>query len=721
MLFFSIFMFVNNSFADWIWQNPLPQAQLLLGIDFNTPQSGWAVGFMGTILRSYDGGENWVVEHVDQGIHSSYRQIQFINENEGWYLYDDGQGEEGIRHTTDGGETWLSYPTDNSVQLSSFVFFDSNIGWAAGSAIYYTEDSGQTWDDVFNESDVTFLDIEWATEQKAWAVGYRTLNNQQSGVIFFTNDGAETWELQAEFSQARKFNQLASPDSLHAWAGGENGMIARTSDGGNSWDIQQVGYDSDFIICAYFLNNQEGWAGGFNIMPVLYPLGFLYHTTDGGETWETQYAGKSSFSYIGYKEDEETVWYVGYGGAIYSSDESGENWQLHTPGTRNWLWDADFVNSQTGWVIGDVATVFATTDGGETWEQQMYNEPDSADYWWNGARIDFLDENYGWVGGDEQLAFTTNGGVTWEIIPFENYGYRLLHFFDETTGIATRKNYDTYETEIVRTTDGGYTWNIQCITNAMNSIHFIGDEGWLVGYDGTNPTILHTTDTGLTWEELAPPNVLYLNLQDVYFKDSLNGWIVGNLGVWRTIDGGNTWNSVPIDVTLGEAIAFSEDGQWGWITNSYGEMWYTQDAGESWEEYPYIDVNQLNEVVIADNYAWAFGGARTIVRWNQNDVSIKKEHNLINTPQRIKNYPNPFNPTTTIAFTIPKTSQVYLGIYDISGKLIKTLIDAPIEAGYHTVMWDGTDDNGSSVASGVYFYKLKSKGYEKTKKMLLLK
>ena len=86
-----------------------------------------------------------------------------------------------------------------------------------------------------------------------------------------------------------------------------------------------------------------------------------------------------------------------------------------------------------------------------------------------------------------------------------------------------------------------------------------------------------------------------------------------------------------------------------------------------------------------------------------------------------QNYPNPFNPTTTIAFTIPKNLQVYLGIYDMTGKLIKTLIDAPIEAGYHTVMWDGTDDNGRSVSSGVYFYKLKSKGYEETKKMLLLK
>ena len=112
-----------------------------------------------------------------------------------------------------------------------------------------------------------------------------------------------------------------------------------------------------------------------------------------------------------------------------------------------------------------------------------------------------------------------------------------------------------------------------------------------------------------------------------------------------------------------------------------------------------------------------------ILGWFGIDLSITDE-SIFDIPEQFllhQNYPNPFNPTTTIAFTIPKNSQVYLGIYDITGKLIKTLIDAPIEAGYHTVVWDGTDDNGRSVSSGVYFYKLKSKGYEETKKMLLLK
>ena len=86
-----------------------------------------------------------------------------------------------------------------------------------------------------------------------------------------------------------------------------------------------------------------------------------------------------------------------------------------------------------------------------------------------------------------------------------------------------------------------------------------------------------------------------------------------------------------------------------------------------------------------------------------------------------QNYPNPFNPTTMITFTIPQTSQVSLAVYDITGKLIKSLIAKPMDAGYHSVIWNGTDENGKGVASGVYFYKLKAGDFSQTRKCLLLK
>lgn len=92
-----------------------------------------------------------------------------------------------------------------------------------------------------------------------------------------------------------------------------------------------------------------------------------------------------------------------------------------------------------------------------------------------------------------------------------------------------------------------------------------------------------------------------------------------------------------------------------------------------------------------------------------------------------KNYPNPFNPSTTIRFGIPNTSkisessEVYLQIYDITGKLITTLIDGTIEPGYHSIVWDGKDKLGKSVESGIYIYKLQVDGFMETGKMTLLR
>jgi hypothetical protein len=86
-----------------------------------------------------------------------------------------------------------------------------------------------------------------------------------------------------------------------------------------------------------------------------------------------------------------------------------------------------------------------------------------------------------------------------------------------------------------------------------------------------------------------------------------------------------------------------------------------------------------------------------------------------------QNRPNPFNPTTTISFTLPERSHATLSIYNVEGKLVKTLVNDMLEMGYEQIVWDGTDLDGNSLSSGIYFYQLKAEGKKLTKKMILLK
>lgn len=85
------------------------------------------------------------------------------------------------------------------------------------------------------------------------------------------------------------------------------------------------------------------------------------------------------------------------------------------------------------------------------------------------------------------------------------------------------------------------------------------------------------------------------------------------------------------------------------------------------------------------------------------------------------NYPNPFNPKTLISFALPKTSRVSLEIYNILGQKVRTLLNENMEAGYQSVEWDGTDDGGVGVSSGVYLYKLKANEFSRVAKMTFLK
>jgi hypothetical protein len=81
-----------------------------------------------------------------------------------------------------------------------------------------------------------------------------------------------------------------------------------------------------------------------------------------------------------------------------------------------------------------------------------------------------------------------------------------------------------------------------------------------------------------------------------------------------------------------------------------------------------------------------------------------------------QNYPNPFNPTTVIEFALPVASHTSLKIFDVTGRLVATLVDESLTAGVHTVGFDA-----AKLASGVYFYKLVAADFSQTRKMVVLK
>jgi hypothetical protein len=85
------------------------------------------------------------------------------------------------------------------------------------------------------------------------------------------------------------------------------------------------------------------------------------------------------------------------------------------------------------------------------------------------------------------------------------------------------------------------------------------------------------------------------------------------------------------------------------------------------------------------------------------------------------NYPNPFNPQTTISFSLAKSEQVSIEIFNIKGQKVKTVLDQLLTDGQHEVVWDGKNQYGKSVSSGVYFYRMQTTDYQAMKKMIMIK
>ena len=118
-----------------------------------------------------------------------------------------------------------------------------------------------------------------------------------------------------------------------------------------------------------------------------------------------------------------------------------------------------------------------------------------------------------------------------------------------------------------------------------------------------------------------------------------------------------------------------------------------------------------------------FEGCDTIrVLWSVGrEEAAAMDREPSNQIELVQNFPNPFNPTTTMSFFLPEKTRAVLSIYDVEGRLVITLVDDTSDEGLREVVWDGKDANGSQVGSGVYFYRLKAGSQTLTKTMVLLK
>ena len=216
---------------------------------------------------------------------------------------------------------------------------------------------------------------------------------------------------------------------------------------------------------------------------------------------------------------------------------------------------------------------------------------------------------------------------------------------------------------------------------------------------------------------LAGQNAWASSIINCYSISSVNGsGTVG--GLVGDMDNTSTVNNSFWDIeTSGQS---SSDGGTGKTTEEMQDFTTFDDAGWDFVSETengtddHWDMDQLGTV--NDGYpilSWQDGADQDL---SVGDAAVLPQKFFLD-----QNYPNPFNPVTTLRYDLPKNSFVYIIIYDMLGREVKRLVNETQEAGYMSVIWNATNDQGNPVSAGVYLYQIQAGDFVQTKKMVLLK
>jgi len=290
----------------------------LFGVDFIDREKGWAVGKLGGVVHTDDGGKNWWAEK--SGIDVHLFDVCFADPQNGWAVGDMGS----IIHTGNGGENWNSQKSTTENILRGVAFTDRNRGWIVGDAatMLTTDNGGKEWKlhdgvkAVLTPRKKLFLpallDITFADEKRGWVVGY-------PGIILYTADGGQTWAYQ-ESGTEEVLNCVDFVDGVHGFIAGNKGIMLRTEDGGSTWVPQESGVMADLLrVVAPDLQN--AWA-------VTY--GGILHSGDGGQSWVAQESNVGHWFYSLAFPDAAHGWAVGDFGVMYHTSDAGKKWTVQT-------------------------------------------------------------------------------------------------------------------------------------------------------------------------------------------------------------------------------------------------------------------------------------------------------------------------------------------------------------------------------------------------------
>jgi photosystem II stability/assembly factor-like uncharacterized protein len=577
---------------------------------------------------------------------------------------------EGPFRSTDGGMTWTGLALGSAPDALLDIAFDSSgkVFLLGGRGLYRSSNNGQSWTNVWSGNANTLV----VTYSGHLFMGSSSASN--AGVYRSTSEGG-TWSQVNSGLSTLNVRCLAVNHANALFAGTDHGMFASSDDGAN-WNtittLKVTGAIQSIAINLY----GDLLAG----IPTSGQIGGIYRSTDAGSTWYDANSGLANIGVVSLAVDGSGKAYAAgqyYG--LWGSTDKGNSWK--ELGLSNENISAVAVDQSGQVFAGSTQTIFHSTDAGTTWRASVLGDTIAPTV----RVITFNTSNHVFAGTFKGVFRSIDNGETWQRT---NNGLTI----PTVRTLAVLSNGDI-------------------LAGTVNGLFRSTNEGELWA-----PSGLSTENVGSL--VLSPNSHLFAaTLYDGVFRSFDNGvsWSAVNSGLPRPSPSGP---NIPI-----EHLAINSQGTVFASVGSIGLYYSTNDAA-TWMPMNngLTDPTVWALCVEPSGYLFAGTAGSGVYRTLQSTVT-----DVVHTPSTPEtfileqNFPNPFNPSTTISYQLTANSKVNLKIYNMLGQEVASLVDGDRLTGYHQEVWDATQ-----CSSGVYLYQLIASDNYGTKqvarkRMLLLK
>ena len=478
-------------------------------------------------------------------------------------------------------QDWIKQaPSPTGKDLYDAAFITPDLGFICGvnRNLMRTRDGGDTWETVFSGVFTTdpFYAVHFHDDTHGWVIG----NNNGA---YRTIDGGESWQqmLDIEGGSWREVVSF-SPTSLVI---GANGALSASTDGGITWEVRSGYPDCPVVYGMDFQNESIGLISGDQVGPGGGDQG-IYRTTDGGRTW-TKVLDNSSNDPV-FMDGDRVIAQVfdEVAGIIIStvfySDDAGLTWNPTGVffGDESPDVDMERINATMAAAISSQGAIWLSTDGGFSWFKTQ-DAVGTLPYSW---KLHFADESHGYAMGPRGILLaTTDGGFTWDMVQ-DGGGFTItdLDMFDDNLGMGAGRNY------IFRTRDAGESWELKRLVldgptfgrdEDVAAIDFVSQD--VIVAAGAGGVVFQSFDGGEFWFQIGAPSLpAQFDIQDIDFVSDFEGWVVGDYGVYHTLDGFNWSRSLDF---FGDVIQFIDEDT-GWMQMPGTRQWRTTNGGNTWDD-----------------------------------------------------------------------------------------------------------------------------------------